>query len=451
MTHHLTQAICSACGRKQGHEDACPVVRAEKAEARVAELEAAMVQVHAYLLGDSAESYDAALDIVSRITAGRPTASVGTDQTSGSREPSRAAAAAQDTNTTPAGGPEEAGTRTTHQVAGSSPAPGPLGRGDGMVSADAASAYSCPNCGAAQTPKLPSGMCTDMGACLARARAQRPSYDGPPMGTLSNADEEPERDACVHRSSEPLVRCWRCKHEVPESETVCNAGIGTQCKDAKACRGRWYGPQPRPSEAWPVPGDRVQVIRGGAFATVEQVDDNYDFPIVLRLDSGGTGGFKRAELRSAGATRQRPNEALPKGFRRCSCGGLVSTSPHGEHTCGPGLGAKAQAWLEKWVYTDEADGPNLREPLTRLLEEVSRPETALVDVDALPAEHPLRIEVRALRQLAEHADAWLKRQEAKDWPGTDRAFDKLNTAILAWRSAMRFVAKATPTGSTDRG
>ena len=139
------------------------------------------------------------------------TASVGTDnKTSGSREPSRAAAAAQDTTTTPAGGPEEAGTPTTHQVAGSSPAPGPLGRGEGMVSADAASVLS--------------------------------RYDGPPMGTLSNADEEPERDACV--------RCWRCKHDVPESTTVCNAGIGTQCKDAKACRGRWYGPQPRPSEAW---------------------------------------------------------------------------------------------------------------------------------------------------------------------------------------------------------
>ncbi len=45
----------------------------------------------------------------------------------------------------------------------------------------------------------------------------------------------------------PTVRCWRCKHEVPEESTVCNAGIGTQCKDAKACRGRWYmAPEQRP-------------------------------------------------------------------------------------------------------------------------------------------------------------------------------------------------------------
>lgn len=51
--------------------------------------------------------------------------------------------------------------------------------------------------------------------------------------------------AAVARTSEAtpaLVRCWRCKHDVPEETTVCNAGIGTQCKDARACRGRWYGP-----------------------------------------------------------------------------------------------------------------------------------------------------------------------------------------------------------------
>jgi hypothetical protein len=51
------------------------------------------------------------------------------------------------------------------------------------------------------------------------------------------------------RTKEATVRCWRCKQEVPEDTTVCNAGIGTQCKDAKACRGRWYGPAPRPNEA----------------------------------------------------------------------------------------------------------------------------------------------------------------------------------------------------------
>lgn len=45
------------------------------------------------------------------------------------------------------------------------------------------------------------------------------------------------------------VRCWRCKHEVPEETTVCIAGIGMECKDAKACRGRWYFDHSHPNEA----------------------------------------------------------------------------------------------------------------------------------------------------------------------------------------------------------
>lgn len=39
------------------------------------------------------------------------------------------------------------------------------------------------------------------------------------------------------------VRCWRCKHDVPEETTVCHAGVGTQCKDAATCRER--GGRPR--------------------------------------------------------------------------------------------------------------------------------------------------------------------------------------------------------------
>lgn len=53
------------------------------------------------------------------------------------------------------------------------------------------------------------------------------------------------------RTKEATVRCWRCKHDVPESTTVCNAGIGTQCMDSKACRGRWYGPHPGSETALP--------------------------------------------------------------------------------------------------------------------------------------------------------------------------------------------------------
>jgi hypothetical protein len=71
----------------------------------------------------------------------------------------------------------------------------------------------------------------------------------------------------VPRTSEAtpgLVRCWRCKHDVPEETTVCNAGIGTQCKDAKACRGRWYSaPEQRRPTATTLPSGayREQSLR----------------------------------------------------------------------------------------------------------------------------------------------------------------------------------------------
>lgn len=69
-------------------------------------------------------------------------------------------------------------------------------------------------------------------------------------------DIHAHRDAQRTSEATPgLVRCWRCKHDVPEETTVCNAGVGTQCKDAKACRGRWYVPPATTtatSEAWTV-------------------------------------------------------------------------------------------------------------------------------------------------------------------------------------------------------
>ena len=37
------------------------------------------------------------------------------------------------------------------------------------------------------------------------------------------------------------VRCCFCKHDVPEDTTRCMAGVGTQCKDSAACRGRRLG------------------------------------------------------------------------------------------------------------------------------------------------------------------------------------------------------------------
>lgn len=50
---------------------------------------------------------------------------------------------------------------------------------------------------------------------------------------------------------------------------------------------------------------------------------------------------------------------------------------------------------------------------------------------------PAVIELRALRQLAEHANAWLQNQ-------SDEKVSKLRTAIFAWRSAMRVIASASP-------
>lgn len=47
-------------------------------QARVAELEAAFVKVHALMIYDNAESLDEAYEIVSGITSGKPTASVST-------------------------------------------------------------------------------------------------------------------------------------------------------------------------------------------------------------------------------------------------------------------------------------------------------------------------------------------------------------------------------------
>lgn len=62
--------------------------------------------------------------------------------------------------------------------------------------------------------------------------------------------------ACASEAT--LVHCWRCKHDVPEETTVCNAGIGTQCKDAKTCRGRWYGPYLRMNEVGPTDFERLE-------------------------------------------------------------------------------------------------------------------------------------------------------------------------------------------------
>jgi len=47
------------------------------------------------------------------------------------------------------------------------------------------------------------------------------------------------------------VCCWGCKSVVPEAETICQAGVGTRCKDRHACEQRRAAAQPklRPADA----------------------------------------------------------------------------------------------------------------------------------------------------------------------------------------------------------
>jgi len=40
------------------------------------------------------------------------------------------------------------------------------------------------------------------------------------------------------------MRCWVCKHDMPEAETKCVAGVGTSCVDRDACRARQATPMP---------------------------------------------------------------------------------------------------------------------------------------------------------------------------------------------------------------
>lgn len=72
------------------------------------------------------------------------------------------------------------------------------------------------------------------------------------------------------------VRCWRCKHEVPEETTVCNAGVGTQCKDGKACRGRWLGGTPTTKSA--AERQRLDHSLKQLATTVEMLHKHLDMP-----------------------------------------------------------------------------------------------------------------------------------------------------------------------------
>lgn len=77
-----------------------------------------------------------------------------------------------------------------------------------------------------------------------------------------------------------------------------------------------------------------------------------------------------------------------------------------------------------------------------------RKESPSIDVDALPADHPLRIEVRALRQLAECADAAVTREWAFD--GVQH-MKKLRISVESWRTAMTSIAKKEPSLVGSKG
>lgn len=90
----------------------------------------------------------------------------------------------------------------------------------------------------------------------------------------------------------------------------------------------------------------------------------------------------------------------------------------------------------------------LAEAALRLIER-ARTETPSLDVEALPVDDPLRVEVRALRQLAEHADKVAKQMMPKARHGRCSSAEvKFLTAVEAWRSAMRLTAPVTGGGAT---
>ena len=105
----------------------------------------------------------------------------------------------------------------------------------------------CGKCGVHAADVLKKGRCP-------KSPATAGDQFGHLVKNLEDAMEDKELPSVLAVGQIPpeapaMVRCWRCKHDVPEDTTVCNAGVGTQCKDSKACRGRWYGPTP--AEAQP--------------------------------------------------------------------------------------------------------------------------------------------------------------------------------------------------------
>lgn len=76
------------------------------------------------------------------------------------------------------------------------------------------------------------------------------------------ASHEALRASRPSEATAPLVRCWCCKHDVPEDTTVCKPGIGTQCKDTDACRARYGAPRVPPcsNEASPTDRERARGI-----------------------------------------------------------------------------------------------------------------------------------------------------------------------------------------------
>ncbi len=158
------------------------------AEAHVVELEAAITRAQDYLCSKPGQENDSALGALLRVLPRVPSVSedkehdddqgrgaLGAGHRKGLDTRGQALQdddrAVQDLASD--GGPLDQG----HRGDDSRGADGARGQGHvaRVASPDVAQRPSeaCPNCGNARSPKLPSGMCTDMGSCLERARQQR--------------------------------------------------------------------------------------------------------------------------------------------------------------------------------------------------------------------------------------------------------------------------------------
>jgi hypothetical protein len=126
------------------------------------------------------------------------------------------------------------------------------------------------------------------------------------------------------------------------------------------------------------------------------------------------------------SVKQRPSEAAP-GFATGPC-------PHVE--IDPMFGLPRMAWVERRSLDAQPEMATL-ESVAQAYEQGRIAGLVEAGRDPRrPEAESAEVELRALTQLAIHADAWLAAQEREDWIMTDKLFEPLQASILAWRTAM---------------